>query len=72
MNNLVSRGLVVQTGTRTSLSGNVTRSYHLGDAVHDIPSPPDNLSEDAVLNPDRSSGAPVTLRHPRGKRKAKP
>lgn len=40
VNELVSRGLVVQTGTRTSPSGNVTRGYRLGDAVHDMPSSP--------------------------------
>jgi hypothetical protein len=77
VNELVSRGLVVQTGTRTSPSGNVTRSYRLGDAVHDMPSPPDEpslpdeASDDGTLNPDGSSGAPVTARHPRGKGKAK-
>ncbi|WP_129546467.1 hypothetical protein [Trueperella pyogenes] len=38
VNELVSRGFVVQTGTRTSPSGAVTRSYRLGDAVHDMPS----------------------------------
>ncbi|AHU90470.1 hypothetical protein V3M78_06100 [Trueperella pyogenes] len=38
VNELVSRGFVVQTGTRTSPSEAVTRSYRLGDAVHDMPS----------------------------------
>lgn len=78
VNELVSRGLVVQMGTRTSPSGNVTRSYRLGDAVHDMPSPPpdesslpDETSDDGALNPDGSSVAPVTARHPRGKGKAK-
>lgn len=77
VNELVSRGLVVQTGTRTSPSGNVTRSYRLGYAVHDIPAPPDEsplpdeASDDGALNPDDSSGAPVTARHPKRKGKAK-
>lgn len=39
VNELVSRSLVVQTGTRTSPSGNVTRSYRLGYAVHDMRHP---------------------------------
>lgn len=78
VNELLERGLVVQTGTRTSPSGNVTRSYCLGGAVHDMTSPPDETTplDDAsgggALNPDGSSGAPVTARHPRGKGKAKP
>lgn len=76
INELVEKGLIVQVGTHASPSGNVTRSYRLTKLAHGEPSPPDKLSphDDVSLreafNPDGSSGAPVTIRHPKGKGKA--
>ena len=76
INELVEKGLIEQVGVRASASGNVTRSYRLTNLTHGEPSPPDKLSphDDVSLreafNPDGSSGAPVTIRHPKGKGKA--
>ena len=77
INELVGRGLIEQTGVHASSSGNVTRSYRLTRPAHDGPSPPgktsphddpsspDSPSSQTALNPDGSSGAPVTTCHPK-------
>ena len=82
INELVEKGLIEQVGVRASASGNVTRSYRLTNLTHiepspldqpsphDEPSPPDDTSPQEAFNPDGSSGAPVTIRHPKGKGKA--
>jgi hypothetical protein len=76
INELVERGLIEQVGVRASASGNVTRSYRLTKLTRAEPSPPDQMSppDDTssreAPNPDGSSGAPVTIRHPRGKGRA--
>ncbi|WP_371297991.1 hypothetical protein [Paraeggerthella sp.] len=81
INELVEKGLIEQVGVRTSASGNVTRSYRLANlkhiepplpdqpSPHDKPSPPDDVSPQEAFNPDGSSGAPVTIRHPKEKGK---
>lgn len=81
INELVEKGLIVQVGVRASVSGNVTRSYRLTNLTHiespppdqpsphDEPSPPDDMSPQEAFNPDGSSGAPVTIRHPKKKGK---
>lgn len=72
INELVEKGLIVQVGTHASPSGNVTRSYRLTKLAHGDPSPPDQpsphdgMSPQETSNPDGSSGAPVTVRHPKG------
>lgn len=78
INELVEKGLIVQTGAHSLASGNATKCYRLavptprGATPPDKPSPPDGLSphDDSSspmrLNPDGSSGPPVTVRHPIG------
>lgn len=76
INELVGKGLIKQVGVHISASGNVTRSYRLTSLAHDGPSSPDQMSShdgmssQGASNPDGSSGAPVTIRHPKGKGKA--
>lgn len=82
INKLVDKGLIEQVGVRASSSGNVTRSYQLTKLTHSEPpppdqmsshdemSPPDDVSPQEASNPDGSSGAPVTICHPKGKGKA--
>lgn len=82
INELVEKGLIEQVGVRASASGNATRSYRLTKPMHietsppdkpsfhDEPSPPDDVSPQETFNPDGSSGAPVTIRHPKEKGKA--
>ena len=81
INELVEKGLIEQVGVRASASGNVTRSYRLAKLTRIEPSPPDqpsphdnlsspdNMSSQEAFNPDGSSGAPVTIRHPKEKGK---
>jgi hypothetical protein len=72
INELVDKGLIEQVGVHASTSGNVTRSYRLTSLAHDGPSSPDQMSShdgmssQGASNPDGSSGAPVTVRHPKG------
>ena len=77
INELVEKGLIVQTGMHRSPSGNATRCYRLAARAlsadpppdkaspHDDVSAPDEASPRCQLNPDGSSGAPVTIRHPK-------
>lgn len=76
INELLEKGLIVQTGLHQAPSGNATRSYGLtarairctqppdASPPPDVSSPPDEPSSQCKLNPDGSSGAPVTVRYP--------
>ena len=82
INELVGKGLIKQVGVHISASGNVTKSYRLTGLMYDRSSSPDQVSphdkmsspdsslSQGAFNPDGSSGAPVTIRHPKGKGKA--
>ncbi len=76
INDLLELGFIEMTGYRKSSSGKVTRSYRAVDRPypsHDetsplsIRHPPDETSPRRVLNPDGTSGEPVTGCQPKRK-----